>query len=56
MKNATKMHPARAITMAGFLSLVVLCVSAFAIWQRSTVGWIVAAAANAACAWIYWSA
>lgn len=42
--------------MTGFLSLTVLCVSAFAIWQRSTVGWIVAAVANAGCAWLYWSA
>ncbi|MFH1796253.1 MAG: hypothetical protein ABIF45_17325 [Pseudomonadota bacterium] len=37
------------------VSAVVLAVSGFALWQRSTVGWVVAAIANATAAWLLWN-
>jgi hypothetical protein len=40
--------------MYPLISIVVLAVSLFALWQRSTVGWTVAAVANAAAAWLIW--
>lgn len=36
-------------------SLVVLAVSGFALWHRSTVGWVVAAIANAAAGWLWFT-
>lgn len=36
-------------------SFIVIAVSGFALWHRSTVGWIVAAVANAAAAWLFWN-
>jgi hypothetical protein len=36
-------------------SVVVIAVSAFAVWHRSTIGWIVAGLANAAAAWLLWT-
>lgn len=35
-------------------SLAALAVAAFAIWHRSTIGWIVTAEANALAAWLVW--
>lgn len=35
-------------------SAVVIAVSALALRQRSTIGWIVAAVANAVAAWLLW--
>jgi len=29
-------------------------VSGFALWHRSTVGWVIAAVAHAAAAWLLW--
>lgn len=40
--------------MPTLFSIVVIAVSAFALWQRSTIGWIIAALANAAAAWLLW--
>lgn len=36
-------------------SAIVIAVSAFALWHRSTVGWIVAGLANAVAAWLLWT-
>lgn len=36
-------------------SFIVIAVSGFALWHRSTLGWIVAAIANAAAAWLLWT-
>lgn len=36
-------------------SIVVIAVSAFALCHRSTFGWVVAAIANAAAAWLLWT-
>lgn len=37
------------------LFLAVITVSAFAIWHRSTIGWIVAGTANAVVDWMIWT-
>ncbi|MBB4653037.1 hypothetical protein GGQ99_004821 [Aminobacter niigataensis] len=35
-------------------SIAAIAISAFAIWHRSVIGWIVAACANIAAMWLMW--
>lgn len=35
-------------------SLIVVAVSAFALWHRSLAGWVVAASANLLALWLLW--